>query len=459
MWKKIVAYMLFLVLSSGLLVGYASLTDSLHITGQANVEGKPFEGVYIYDASVHSIYGTESITLKNVKPTNLVSTVRSSINQASITYKITFHNNSAVTYWYVGEEYESSVESNSLIGVAGGITITTKDNPNDTYSSFDNNDWIPPNTYRDVYVTYTFGSAAGSYPSTFVNFLFGVKMDSVHDKFLTVLNDRSQNGAYDFITQAFDEKFTETGSTVIANVGEEKAIFDQLFGESLSINIDGTDVPVTVMIDRSNVDNRTTGDAYEVSGGPSGCEYTIYITVDPLDSPTGEAIVYAVSYSKGGVVGDGIWYQLGELYEGTANRIDYGTDGDIVFDIGSWEASPNSYKVADGITYLVGQEQGDQYDKLKTIKEIMSTNDQDIFNDIDNCQILKNVYAIVHNSQNIDKPGYIQLREAFIAAAPFYNVMNNGQEVKVKRNCTRAEIIPYIEKIQAALDYYNEVNG
>ena len=88
----------------------------------------------------------------------------------------------------------------------------------------------------------------------------------------------------------------------------------------------------------------------------------------------------------------------------------------------------------------------------------MSTNDQDIYNDIDNCRILKNVYDIVHNSNNTDKPGYLALREAFYAASPFYNIFNNGQEVKVKREATRAEILPYIEAIQTALDYYNEVN-
>ena len=88
----------------------------------------------------------------------------------------------------------------------------------------------------------------------------------------------------------------------------------------------------------------------------------------------------------------------------------------------------------------------------------MSTNDQDIFNDIDNSRILKTVYDIVYSSANTGKDGYLALRDAFLAAAPFYNVMNGGQEVKVKRAGTRAEIIPYIINIQHALDYYNQVN-
>ena len=82
----------------------------------------------------------------------------------------------------------------------------------------------------------------------------------------------------------------------------------------------------------------------------------------------------------------------------------------------------------------------------------------DIFNDIDNSKILKTVYDIINNSANSNKDGLLGLREAFLSAAPFYNVYNGGQEIKVKRNCTRAEIIPYILKIKTALDYYNQVN-
>ncbi len=208
-------------------------------------------------------------------------------------------------------------------------------------------------------------------------------------------------------------------------------------------------------IEKADISNYT-------DGGGAGCEYTVYITVDALDSPTGKAITYAVSYSKGGTADvGGAWYQLGELYEGTANRVDYdssmpGVQGAV--DVYSWIATPKRYEVADGLTYLVGQEQGDQYDKLKTLEQIMSTNDQDIFNDIDNTRVLKKAYDLVHNSANYSKPGYAGLREAFYAAQPFYNIFNNGQEVKVNRKGTRAEIIPYIEAIQKAMDYFNEVN-
>ena len=459
MLKKSLVWVLLLFLCFGILIGYASLTDNLFIYGNAEVEGKPFVGVYIYEATLHSVNGLGDVSHSHYMPTTFSSTVNVSRENVNITYKITLHNNSNVTYWFIRTDYLSSVESNSLIN--GGITIHTKDHANDSYSSFNTDDWIPPQTYRDIYVTYTYTSPASGYLSTLVNFEFGVKMDAVHDQFLTVVNDNSLGGGYETLAEAFDKKFAETGSHVIANIGEEKAIFDELFGENLTINVDGTEVPVTVVIRRENVDKRNTGDAYGVSGGGSGCEYTVYITVDPLDSPTGKAIVYAVSYSSGGTGGSGKWYQLGQLYEGTANRIDYdtttaGMQGAI--DISTWVATPNRYEAADGISYLVGQEQGDQYDKLYTLEQLMSTDDQDIFNDIDNRGIFKKVYDIINSSANTSKPGYDGLREAFYAAAPFYNIYNNGQEIKVNRSCTRAEILPYLEALQKALDYYNEVN-
>ena len=461
--KKSIALVLLFSLTFLMLIGYAALSDNLFIEGSADVQGKPFEGVYISNVEFYSASGGENVSVSYYKPTNLSTTIRATRTNGSITYKVTVHNNTTITYWYIKTEYVEEFESNNLINASNGITITTKDHASDTSSTFNSDDWIPPNTYRDFYVTYTFGSSAQSYQSNLVNFLFGRKMDSVHDKFVTVLNDTSQNGGYELLSEYFDEKYAKTGETVIANVGKEEEIFNTLFGSDLTITVDGEAVPVTVMIRRENVDGRSTGDDYSgTSGAPTGCEYTVYITVDPLDSPTGKAIVYAVSYSNGGVGGSGnTWYQLGQLYEGTADRIDYdsttaGVQGAI--DYTTWIASPNRYEVANGITYLIGQEQGDQYDKLKELEEIMSTNDQDIYNDIDNCRILKNVYDIVHNSQNTNKAGYLALREAFYNAAPFYNIYNNGQEVKVKREATRAEIIPYIEAIQKALDYYNEVN-
>ena len=456
--SKILAWILLSFMCAVLLVGYAAVVDTLSVTGTASLENKPFEGVYISAVELYSENGATSVAYSYKNPTNFSVTANASRNGSSITYKITVHNNTNVTYWYLGQEYIEEFESNALIGRGHGIIVTTKDHASDTSSTFNSSDWVPPNTYRDFYVTYSFGDDALSYTATLINFSFGIKMDAIHDQFVTVLNDPTSSGSYEYLAKAFDEKYAATGETVLANVGSEQKIFNELFGSNLTVNLNGEELPVTVIIRRENVDNKSTGDDYSGSANaPTDCEYTVYITVDPLNSPTGEAIVYAVSYTNSG----GEWYQIGQLYEGTADIIqdyDSKTQGNqSAFDIDTWEATPKRYEVANGITYLVGQEQGDQYDKLKTLEELMSTNDQDIFNDIDNSHILKDVYDIVYNSNNVNRAGYDNLKAAFENAAPFYNIYNNGQEVKVKRNFTRAEIIPYILKIQNALDYYNQV--
>ena len=462
---KIFAWIALSFMSLGLLVGYAAVTDHLRINGEVEVvESKPFEGVYIYDAVVYSTSNASNVSFEFTKPTSFESEIKPNRSGGSVTYKITFHNNTDVTYWYIKEDFLASVESNSLIGATNGITVTTKDHPNDSSETFNSSDWIPPQTYRDVYVTYSFGSNAQGTRVTLINYKFGIQMDAVYDKFLAVLNDTTAGGGYEYLANALDEKYKETGETVIASVGEEKAIFNALFGSDLKVNIDGQELAVNVMVRRENVDARSTGDTYDAgSGSPSGCEYTVYITAQS-PAPDGRVYVYAISYSKGGAAGAGKgWYQLAQLYEGTAKVLtdyDKNTAGNqTLFDYTTWEATPNKCIVANNITYLVGQEQGDQFDKLKTLEEIMSTNDSDIFNDINNSQILKNVYAIVYRnaSANKNKEGYDALKAAFDAAAPFYEVQNNI-DVQVRRNCTRSEIIPYIMHIQSALDYYNQVN-
>ena len=457
---KILSWVLLSFMSLMLLIGYAAVADNLMVTGDINIQAKPYEGVFITDASLVSYSGASSVGYSYFNPTNFDSVVRVSSSGGSVTYKITVFNNTDIHYWYIKPDWDDAYESNSLIGVSGGVTITTKDKSGDSGATFNTDDWIPPQTTRDFYVTYNFGSAAHSayYVATLVNFKFGVKMDSVHDEFITILNDKISDSGYNYLAEVFDEKYAEDGTTVIANVGDDKEIFDKLFGGDLTVNVDGEEKPVTVMIRRDNVDGKSTGDSYSgTANAPTGCEYTVYITVDNLDTPGAPATVYAISYTCGA---NGVWYQLAQLYEGTASAKDYdtGTPGvQGAFDTATWIANPNSYEVADGITYKVGQEQGDQYDKLKTLEEIMSTNDSDIFNDIDNTRIFKKVYDILVANKNSTDPAIVNLRTAFDNASPYYRNLNNGQEFKVVREYTRSEIIPYILAIQEALDYYYQV--
>jgi hypothetical protein len=427
----------------------------MDITG--TIQSKPpHYDIHITDVVVSNSSNSSSVSTTIVKPTSISIVNNASRANGYVTYKVTVTNDSDVTYWYGGLKIPSDYESNNLIGSSNGISISLKDKLTDSAATFNTGDWIPPKTTRDFYVTYTYGSNAISYKTTLVNFHFEIRIDAVHTDFLTLLNDPI---SYSKLSAAFDNQYKENKGTVLGNIGDDKKIFDELLGSTLTLNVDGVERPVTLLVERINVDNKSTGDSYNVSGGPTGCEYTLYITTDDLSSSGGKAQVYAITYTQGS---DGVWHQLAELYEGTATKSDYDTSNgtyDGAFTVSSWNASKNDYEFIDGMYYKVGYEQGDQYDKLKTIKELMSTNDQDIFNDIDNKNFFKKVYDIIQQNKGSIAPEVVALRDAFNNAAPYYTIYNNGAEIKVKRNCSRAEIIPYLEAIQKALDYYNQVHS
>lgn len=427
--------------------GYAALTDNLTVAGSADVEGKPYRGVYI--KSVGLVSATNVISTNNgfILPTNHETAVDVRRSGGSITYRITVHNNTDVTYWYIGPRCTNDYGQNAQIAVSNGIQITTKDQPDDPYQSFNSEDWVPPQTERDFYVTYTYGSNAQGVQSTLVNFHFDIRMDAVHDEFLAVLNNTKSQNSYEQLASVFDAQYTSNGSVSISTESHPE-VFSALF-DDLMVNIDGVDRQAHVVIRRENLDNdTTTGDAYS-SGNPRGCEYTLYITVESL-TPGTAPTVYAIAYSEGADGMGNQWYQVGELYEGTAT---VKANGEI--DYTTWIAKHKNYEMADGINYLVGAPNGDQYDIMKTMEQLVSAVDQDIFNQIDNTNIFKKVYDIIKKHQGSSDPAVEGLRTAFYEAEKFYNNLNNGQEFKVVRNkYTRAEIIYAIKNIQMALDYY-----
>lgn len=453
---KVILWITIPIMILSITIGYAALAEDLFIEGSIEIEPGEYIGVYI---SFVELVESSNLSVSSSSihmPTNYALSVRPANANATVTYRVTIHNNTDITYWYIGQDALTEYGSNALIGQSGGITVITKDKLSDTGSTFNQNDWIPPQTERDIYVTYTFGSNAQGDIATLVNFQFGLKMDSVYDQFLAVLNDTSPGGGYEQLTSAFDDQYASGDGCVIGNVGGDKALLEGLLGSELMITVDGTEVPVTVMIRRENIDGDAShGDNY-TGGGPTGCEYTVYITVDDLGAPGGKATVHAISYSK---LPDGSWYRIGQLYEGTATVKDYDSaDGyDGAFDVYSWLATANSYEVADGITYKVGQQNGDQYEIMKTLEQIISVEDQNFFNTIDNTNIFKKVYDLLKTHSSSSDPSIIALRTAFGNASGFYNNLNNGQEFKVKRDSTRAEIIPYLIDIQTALDYYYQV--
>ena len=459
----------------GIVIGYAAVADTLVVSGHAEYMEKPYQGVYITDVSVYSRSGATSTECEYIKPTNLKTAVSVSSRNATVTYKITVHNNTDVTYWYLGATAFEDYGSNSLLNASGGVSISERDSTSQNSDAFDSSDWIPPQTMRVFYATYTFGANAQGNVSLLVNFNFGIHMDAVHDSFAAILNDKVSPYGYNYLSSLFDSEYKEDGRTTLGNVGEHTDEFRNIFGSNPTINIDGEEKPVTIMIERRNVDgNTSSGDKYS-TGTLTGCEYTMYLTVENLSSAGKTVTVYAVTYTCGA---DGVWRQIGELYEGYSTVVDYDTTDGVyngAVNVSAWKASQNDYTVTDKISYKVGYEQGTEYDKLNTIDQLMSTKDQEFYNKVNNnsqdllkpvCQILYSYrhnngqYVESINSNNVDKAGYAALKVAFDKIKPYCLIANGAQEVKVQNanSLTRAELICLLEEIQMAYDYYRAVN-
>ncbi|MBQ3116539.1 MAG: hypothetical protein IJC07_05875 [Clostridia bacterium] len=434
--------------------GYAAVSRNLSLSGMANIQSEP-KGVIITNVEVVSWQGVADAGTTFVLPTNVNTRVNAN-QSGNITYRITFENNTDRTYWFRQLTFLDDLDGyrNDLIGANGGIDIVTKDKLADANATFNTEDWIPPHTVREIYAIYNYGNnVRGNGVATLVNFKFGERVQSYADGFLAILNTPEK---YQPFSQAYNEMYANNGTTIIGNVGADQAFFDRFFGQNLTL--DGK--PVTIMIERRNVDGKATGDSYSPSG-PTGCEYTIYITTE--DDTTGTPTVYAVSYTQ---EEDGTWVQIGELYEGKTSIGTYtDSEGDkyTSFNVDSWEAVKKTYTVytykGKTATYMVNNQYGNSFQQQKTIEEIMSVVDVELYNQLDKPQILVDIYKILFVEHvGSTAPEIMLLREAYDNAMRYYQMRNNGQEFGLSQSVTRAEVLSTIEALAHAMEYYTQVH-
>ena len=204
----------------------------------------------------------------------------------------------------------------------------------------------------------------------------------------------------------------------------------------------------------------------------------MYFTVEDLKNPGGSVTVYATTYTLGA---DGIWYQLGELYEGTAPKMDYNGSEDPyqgAFDLTQWQAVQKRYYIGDRLNYGTGY-QHEQFNKQTSFADIINVDDTNFCNNINNelkstllvpaCNV---VYAYKHNNStgqkdefinpnNYGKPGYAQLKVAYDRIAQYcYSNSNGGTDVRIRHDSglTRAELIYMVKLLLNAYEYYCQVN-
>ena len=89
----------------------------------------------------------------------------------------------------------------------------------------------------------------------------------------------------------------------------------------------------------------------------------------------------------------------------------------------------------------------------------MSLQDVELYNQLNNHQLLKDVYQVLfvtHKGSNNTE--IVLLREAYEDAMRFYEMRNNGQEFRLSNTATRAELLGVVENLFNAMEYYKQVH-
>lgn len=328
-------------------VGYAKFTRELRVLGDASLE--PPEKIYITDVSGGAYVDPTTLGYADTIITSDVTMKQDNSGVYGATYSFTVFNNTDVPYYYGGKIHGTYTDENG--------EIVAYSNPNiEMTVDIEIGDEISARSTRTVNVTVAFAKGADtSDPHLFsiIEYFFSTtKPESSDDaavsgvlgKFAEVLNDSE---SYTALIDAMDNTSGVGGiltggrlsNSYIGNVvgdktGNDSKALNDLFGNNMELNIDGENTPVTIMIKRENVDgNNNTGDG-------DGNEMTLYITADPLNSSGKYVPVYAVVYTKNG---NGEWYQIGEVYKGTANVRQYGG----LFDRGTGSFNTDNWRRVD----------------------------------------------------------------------------------------------------------------
>lgn len=439
-------------------IGYSALTDSLTVSGTAEVDIP--SGLFITNITTKSQSNIDRNTVSFIDySTTVESTISRSSGAGSVTYEITVYNNTAYEYAYRGLYYQSDVKNNSNVSTSNGnsrLGVVTR---------FPNGRVVDPGEYLVFEVTYTVGRnlSASTNFETILNYQFGINVESeaaareaVHEKFLDILNT---NTTYETLVDALDNKYdgaNEWTSNYIGNVSnavnEDSMAVETLFAGQLNMIINGQTKPASVIIKHENLDNNTmTGDDYVATNSSNGgvfrgygCEMTMYLTTDELDTRYGYATVYVTVFTcnrdeNGSIIGD--WYKIGDTYVGEANIVGYngeeGGTGSFVTD--NWVANAATYSPVNAYSYIVNSG--------VTIKQLVQTVDN---NAITAFQTLLERSKAMIDDLTYAGTGIDIVEEAYEAASRYYTVDANGNPIATN-GITRAQLVPVMSDLDYAL--------
>ena len=352
-WMKIALCITLSVMCIFVGIGYAEVTSDITIQGTVDVT--PPEAVFITNVTQSGTNGSTG-TVNGYTMTVLNSkTVLGNSGNSTVTYTITVFNNTDEDYGYNAMIYtvgENTYDNESIVVTPQIERRTVVESQG--YLTF------------DVVVSYKDGEQASDKElNSIITYEFlplddipededEVAVYNVMDKFKQILNTPTDYKTLsDEIAANYDGSRAWT-ATYIGNVvgtadyenNNDTAIVNDLFDGILTLNINGVDTNVTVIIKRESVDaDSTTGDTYyygDPAVGVSDTEMTLYVTAEDLNAASsGDYVtVYAVVFTidqdeNGDPIGE--WYQIGDMYQGKASVVGYiGGYSNGSFDTGTW---------------------------------------------------------------------------------------------------------------------------
>lgn len=324
-------------------VGYAAINSELIVHGVA--EAEPPDALFITSVSGGNCIDADTLAYSGTVVSSNVTLRENSDGVFEAFYHITVFNNTDVSYYYVAK-------------VRGTYSL-----PDGTIVSYSNE-----NIEMQEDISFAEEVTAGERRTFTVHVYFSDNATDTSDKtlfsiieyqFQTTKPENKDEAAVSGVLARFPEilntpaeynqlisamndiSWNRLSSSYIGNVvnasDQDSAAIQELFGESMVLNIDGEDKPVTIMIKRENVDGN--GNTGENPGAwfNGGREMTLYITADTLSGAGSYVPIYAVVYTKD--KGSDTWYQLGTTVSGEAKVVSYiGGNGTGSFDTDTWRS-------------------------------------------------------------------------------------------------------------------------
>lgn len=299
--------------------------------------------VYITKATVGN--GNGSMTINGYIQTKFDSEVTlTAANTSTKSVTIRVYNNANETYAFNAIKYTTDNYSNADIEC--------------TLPVLKHGDEIAPGEYLEFVVTYKYKNNKASSNrvlDSIINFEFlpvdelpteeEIAVSGALEQFENIINNIVTNDSFETLIKQMEDYANNdrNDDSYIGNVSgasdADTALLEDLFQGNLTLNINGVDTEVTIIIKREDIDgNAQTGDS-------NGNEMSIYMTTDDLQKNswfgTEKAPVYVSVFSSDD---DGeSWYQLGSMYEGTATIKRYdGWMGSGSFDTDTWRSTSNA---------------------------------------------------------------------------------------------------------------------